>query len=338
MDQDNLARQEIQQELQPELQRNAEVMQYSYEDQNPVKELELDSRQAKKIINYAGFSMFFMAVAVLGVQLGLSALFGYFYPSAKETDWYIWFVTFTSMIVIGFPLVCLLMKTIPDTPKGEKVSLKPLHFFMIFFICYAGMTIANLFSLLLTTGISLLKGTSVQNPISDVMTNGNMIMTLIYVPILAPIMEEIIFRKLLLDKLRRFGDVPAILITGLAFGLFHMNLSQMFYAAVLGFIFAYVVIKTNTIRYSIFLHMMINTYSTVCLVLALKKQMIFTMLLGQLGLLMIIAGIVSFVLMFKKIKFNKVQLPIKKSAFLLNPGTLLYIAVCMVMIVMITIS
>ena len=77
--------------------------------------------------------------------------------------------------------------------------------------------------------------------------------------ICAPVVEELIFRKILLDRLRPFGDMPAILISGLAFGLFHMNLYQFFYAAALGILFAGVVLKTGKIWHSMLLHAIVNS-------------------------------------------------------------------------------
>ena len=106
--------------------------------------------------------------------------------------------------------------------------------------------------------ISNIKGEELSNTLEDFVLNGNMMITMFYGILIAPIMEELIFRKILLDKLRRFGDKPAILMTGVAFGLFHMNLPQFDYASVLGFLFAYLTIRKNTIRYAVILHMIIN--------------------------------------------------------------------------------
>lgn len=73
--------------------------------------------------------------------------------------------------------------------------------------------------------------------------------------------EEVIFRRLLLDRIRIFGDGAAILIGGAAFGLFHGNLNQTLYAFALGAIFTAIVLMTNRIRYTIAIHMVINGIS-----------------------------------------------------------------------------
>lgn len=81
--------------------------------------------------------------------------------------------------------------------------------------------------------------------------------------ILAPVVEELVFRGILLERLRPFGDMAAILISGFAFGLFHMNLYQFFYATALGLVFAGVVLKTGRLWHSMLLHAIVNTTTSV---------------------------------------------------------------------------
>ena len=69
--------------------------------------------------------------------------------------------------------------------------------------------------------------------------------------VLAPVFEELVFRKVLVDHVLPFGEWPAILFSGITFGLFHGNLTQFFYAALLGMVLAYVYIRTGNILYSI---------------------------------------------------------------------------------------
>jgi membrane protease YdiL (CAAX protease family) len=200
------------------------------------------------------------------------------------------------------------------------------------------MYITNFFSVILTLGIAFIKGEELINPVAEAILNGNFIITLIYAAVVAPIFEELIFRKLLLDKLRRFGDLPAILMTGIAFGLFHMNLSQFFYAAVLGFIFAYVVIRTNTVIYSILLHMMINFIATVMTPFATEENLIAIAIIFLWMIISITIGVVLFILNVKKIKLEKAAPLMKKSDYFFNVGTILYTLICFVVIVIYTIG
>ena len=78
----------------------------------------------------------------------------------------------------------------------------------------------------------------------------------------APIIEELIFRKILIDKIGSHGEGLAVLVSGLLFGLMHGNLGQFFLAFNLGLLFAIVYIKTRNILYTMGLHFMINTYAS----------------------------------------------------------------------------
>lgn len=296
--------------------------------------------QAKKVISRAGFSLFVMAVITLVSQILLEILTKKFYPAATKSDWYEWALTGVTVIGIGLPTFYLIIRTIPDSPKGEVVKLSPLQFITIFFICVAAMYITNYLSGILTMVIASLKGEKdLVNPVAEAMLNSNFILSLIYATIAAPIAEELIFRKMLLNKLRRFGDTPAILMTGIAFGLYHMNLVQFFYAAVLGCIFAYVTIKTNTILYSIFLHMSINFIGTIITPFATSGRVIVTLLLGQWVLICIVVGVVLFIINAKNIKLERSEIILpKKSDYIINAGTILYLLVCFVMIGVMTIA
>jgi membrane protease YdiL (CAAX protease family) len=293
----------------------------------------LEYEKPKKIISQAGLALFIMAAVVIFSQSIIDVIVANTLPGITETDWYIWAVTAISMILIGLPTFYLIIKRVPSSPKRDVANLNIKQFFVIFFICVAAMYITNIFSVLLTLIISIIKGEDIINPALNAIQDSNYWLTLLYAVIAAPILEEVIFRKLLLDKLRRFGDLAAILLTGLAFGLFHMNLAQMFYAAVLGFIFAYVTLRTNTIRYSIILHMMINFMGSAFTPLATEQNIIGSMLLIIWMLTAVTLGIIFLILSIKKITFERatVRLP-RKSGYLLNVGTILYVLICLVMI------
>ena len=80
----------------------------------------------------------------------------------------------------------------------------------------------------------------------------------VFLVILGPIFEEWMFRKQLIDHTRKYGEKTAILLSGLAFGLFHMNLFQFFYAFLLGVMFGYIYMRTSKLRYSTAMHMIIK--------------------------------------------------------------------------------
>ena len=80
-----------------------------------------------------------------------------------------------------------------------------------------------------------------------------------------PTFEEIFFRGFLLGKIRSFsGDYIAIVLTGVLFGLAHMSPGKISPAIVimpLGFILAFIVIKTKSLYSAILAHTAFNIIS-----------------------------------------------------------------------------
>lgn len=82
---------------------------------------------------------------------------------------------------------------------------------------------------------------------------------LTYVCFVGPILEETLFRGLILQSLRPWGDKLAIVVSGVLFGLMHMNLFQGLTAALLGMLFGFVAIKSGSIIPTVILHILYNS-------------------------------------------------------------------------------
>jgi len=75
--------------------------------------------------------------------------------------------------------------------------------------------------------------------------------------------EEIIFRGIVMQSLRRFGDVFALAASSLIFGIFHLNLIQMPYAFILGLCIGYFVMRTGSLWVGVIIHFVNNSIATV---------------------------------------------------------------------------
>ncbi|MCL1867278.1 MAG: CPBP family intramembrane metalloprotease [Oscillospiraceae bacterium] len=79
--------------------------------------------------------------------------------------------------------------------------------------------------------------------------------------ITGPIIEEIIYRHLLLRPLRRFGDWHAVIITAVMFGAFHGNATQFLYTTIAGIFMGMVAVKANSVKPAIVIHIINNCFS-----------------------------------------------------------------------------
>lgn len=85
----------------------------------------------------------------------------------------------------------------------------------------------------------------------------------LYGSILAPIFEEIVFRGWCINLLKRYGKSIAIIISAIAFGLYHANIYQAIPAFIIGILFGYLTIKYESLWPSIVLHIINNSLSLV---------------------------------------------------------------------------
>ncbi|MBE6152235.1 MAG: CPBP family intramembrane metalloprotease [Firmicutes bacterium] len=91
-------------------------------------------------------------------------------------------------------------------------------------------------------------------------SNDKLVMTLLTSGIIGPIMEELIFRNIVYEKLKgMYKPLTAIILTGLIFGLFHGNLIQFIYAFLFNFILIFVYEKSRSIYTPIIVHVSANS-------------------------------------------------------------------------------
>ena len=175
-----------------------------------------------------------------------------------------------SVDIIGFPLILGLTKHIPKRviQKQKFGFFKFLpYIFMIFGIMVPGAVVGYVVNSLFTVPF----GGTPTNVVSELLNGSAPLPRILVVGILAPIFEELIFRKVLIDRLSRYSRFLAIIVSGLFFGLFHGNFTQFFYAAGLGFLFAFLYTKTGKIHLTIILHMLINMMSSVVVTTLAQK-------------------------------------------------------------------
>lgn len=164
--------------------------------------------------------------------------------------------------ILVLPIFIYLMRKIDSTDiDKKKLSIQTIakYFCVALTLMWAG----NLIGLGITALIGHATTIEIINPIEHLIQNTNIYVNAIIVVLLAPIFEELFFRKLLIDRTIKYGAKLSILLSALLFALFHGNLNQFFYAFFIGGFFAYVYIKTGNIKYSIVLHGFVNFLGSV---------------------------------------------------------------------------
>ncbi|MBQ7756036.1 MAG: CPBP family intramembrane metalloprotease [Oscillospiraceae bacterium] len=88
----------------------------------------------------------------------------------------------------------------------------------------------------------------------------------IYMVVLAPIIEEIVYRGFILKLISPYGKTVSVILSAFIFGFMHGNLSQFVTAFVTGIVFSAVAVKTGSILPTIVMHMMNNAINFIAIV------------------------------------------------------------------------
>ncbi|WEV75174.1 CPBP family intramembrane glutamic endopeptidase [Bifidobacterium sp. ESL0800] len=160
------------------------------------------------------------------------------------------------LYAIAIPLSLLVFRTIPKV-KRKTSDMGVGMFLALMAISFPLADIGNIIGNILS---GLLSHDQAQSSINELIENLDPISILLFTVIIAPIFEEWLFRRLLIDRMQQYGEKTAILVSAFAFGLFHGNLFQFFYAFGFGLLLAYVYVRTGKLRYTIAMHMTFNFF------------------------------------------------------------------------------
>lgn len=313
-----------------------------------------DLKTARKTYSTIGFSLTVVLLVATVLQIVWFAL-----PAEgswmTDSSWGYWLGSFLPLYLVAVPLGVLVMKRVPaQAPEQQKLPLKA--FLTIVPICFCVMYAGNLLGNLLS---SLLSGGNAENAILDYAMDTNPI-KILFMVILAPLIEEYLCRKMVIDRTRCYGEKTAAFLSALVFGLMHQNLFQFFYAFALGYVFAYLYLRTGHLRYTVILHAIINFMGGVVApfilslidldalmnmdpnasadeLLALYADILPGMLvyLGYAFVLfgLSIAGFILLLLKRKSAVWQEAPQPLPKGQTLktvyLNPGMVIYILLCL---------
>lgn len=211
-------------------------------------------KQARRDFSRIGASLCLMVVVWYALATVLEgALYAAVGGKGETPNWVTYVGSGAPLYLIAMPIAVMLMgkSTVIET---RKFDMKPGLFFKLLLMCLPMMWVGSVFGSMLSMVLSNGEAT---DRVADLAMQTN-IWNVVFLVIVGPIFEEWLFRKQLIDHTRKYGEKTAILLSGLAFGLFHMNLFQFFYAFLLGLMFGYVYTRTSKLRYSTAMHMIIN--------------------------------------------------------------------------------
>lgn len=246
------------------------------------------------------------------------------------------------MYCIAFPLTLFLvrwrfpeqrfLRSSADSRPAAVLHIGPLRLFACFAAAYALMLLGNLIG----NGLMQVLSNETPNVVEEAVTRSESWEILLFTVICAPFAEELLLRRVLVDRLREFGGGTAVFLSALTFGLMHGNFFQFFYAFFLGALFAYLYLRSGKLWITVLLHMLINFMGGYLpqRLLAIEEPGLYQLanvLLGAFILLLLVVGIVTLIRGLRRLSLAPRELlrpcsPRWLCAVFWNPGMIVFLA------------
>ena len=231
------------------------------EELNPILEEranpELEKRALKRTYSRCGWIL--LAFAILSMALAFFIDSFLMLESDAVKAVFSKYALFVNALVIGGATLgaALLLKFIPKSaPKRQKITPKDLFKFV--FIAFGVSCIGNLITQFSINFLYFITGIEISDRVSAAIGSVEPWQAFVCVVLLAPITEEFLFRKLLIDRLYKHGELLAILSSAVFFGLYHQNVYQILPTAAAGFILGYLYCKTGSYLAVTIMHAIYN--------------------------------------------------------------------------------
>lgn len=161
----------------------------------------------RRFFSKIGFNYFALGIIVLVLNLFIGLFISIINPNLLSNQTMMTFFSAIWTYLLPLPIFIYIMrKTEAKTLEKHKMTVKT--FVICISITMFLMWIGNIMGVIITSGIGSLIQHEVANPINDVINNSGLVANLIIITTIAPIFEELIFRKLLIDrtiKIRRYN-------------------------------------------------------------------------------------------------------------------------------------
>ena len=144
--------------------------------------------------------------------------------------------------------------------KACGIAKKP-NYLMVIICVVVGISMCFLTDKFITIIASVLQhiGVSLNSSINiPISSFGYYLLAVLMIAILPAITEELVYRGMILNGLRKLGKWPAILLSSLAFCLMHGNIAQFPYTFLLGIVLGYIMFETSNLLLCIIIHFFNN--------------------------------------------------------------------------------
>ncbi|MDR1067963.1 MAG: CPBP family intramembrane metalloprotease [Clostridiales Family XIII bacterium] len=180
---------------------------------------------------------------------------------SETTAQYGSFISLSTLIaeIVSLPIFLVIrggrLFTTDITTVREK--MRPAVFAQIFIVAFGAQFVFTALAALLNALLGK-AGISATDTYSTAVEGMMNVPGLIYVMLLGPIMEEIVFRAAIMRHLEKYGGNFAIVMSAMFFGCYHIFFVQAVFAFPVGILLGYVAHKYS-VKWSMLLHVLYNS-------------------------------------------------------------------------------
>lgn len=226
----------------------------------------------KKKLRFASNRIGWATTLLISVWMGLMFLFSIVISVIEYTigamlpfsvaEFYNQYILLVNEISLGIAIAIavLILFPVPQV-KVENRTVEFPHFLKTLMICFGVGYLGNLIGTFVLSLWNGFTGNSVGDELVTVLNGMSPLMIFLFSVLLAPILEELFFRKFLIDRLRPFGRTVSVLLPAFLFGLFHQSAEQLFYAFAVGAILSYFYYETGKYWLVVAIHAIFNWIS-----------------------------------------------------------------------------
>ncbi len=289
----------------------------------------------KKTFGRIGWSVFVLIAAwygfiiALGIAIGVLDVFGIHMMDFYER----YMLIFNELgLALGIVAAMRVLRKLPCCEfQGEKISA--LRFMKYMAIGLAIGSVGNIIGNTFLTFWNTVTGNEAGAEVDELLLGSNYLILILMVGLIGPFLEEFFFRKLLIDRMRGYGELACILVSGVLFGLFHGNFTQFFYAFGLGSLLAYLYLRSGSFALTFIFHALFNIVSGILPAFLTEMGSGAETVYVCVYVVLVIVGAFFALAGIRRLKLRKGEsvLPRKKavSSIILNPGMIA--AVCVML-------
>lgn len=228
-----------------------------------------ERRQHEKTIRSLGTS----AGLTLLMLLGISFLLSFLLVTPTFSKLYESNITFASAFGVFYSVLSVggaffigskilksqkLSRDIPYNPPKDKIKA-----FWLILVGFGGCLLANYVTVFLRAfgeGLGIYSDyTAMQDPSSTL----DVVMIFLGSSLIPPLVEEFALRGVLMQSLRKYGNLFAIVTSAFVFGVFHGNAVQIPFAFLCGLVIGYAVIASESLWTGVIIHALMNGMSAI---------------------------------------------------------------------------